>query len=342
MQIRAATLIKKNNIKILNLETPPLKTGELLVKIKYSSICHTQLQEIFGLRGKDKYLPLCLGHEATGIVVKVGKGVKKIKAKDKVCLTWIKGNGKQSNGVKYLNKKKNFVNAGPVNTFSNFSIISENRAIKLPKNSNLKKDVLMGCAIPTAFNAIFNTLKKAKKDNIIIFGAGGLGLACIFAAKEAGFKKIFALDKDKNKLKIAKEFGANNTILLNDLKKFDQIMKDYRNFFSNGIECSGNLNLMEKSINVIKNFGGKFIIIGNYPPNKKANINPWNFIMGKNITGSWQHQLSYDQFFPLFYKKFKKFKCNRYFGKKIYKLENINQAIKDFSSGKAVRPLIKM
>ena len=54
MQIKAATLIKKNNVKILNLETPALKSGELLVKIKYSSICHTQMQEIFGLRGKDK------------------------------------------------------------------------------------------------------------------------------------------------------------------------------------------------------------------------------------------------------------------------------------------------
>ena len=341
MQIKAATLIKKNNVKILNLKVPALKAGEILVKIKYSSICHTQLQEIFGLRGKDKYLPHCLGHEATGIVVKLGVGIQKVKVKDKVCLTWIKGDGKQTSGVKYLTQKK-IVNAGPVNTFSNFSVVSENRTIKLPKNSNLKKDVLMGCAIPTAFNAVFNTLKKATKDSIIIFGAGGLGLACIFAAKEAGFKKIYALDRDKNKLKVAKEFGATNSIHLSNIKKFDLVMKDYKNFFSNGLECSGNLKLMEKSINTIRNFGGKLIIIGNYPPSKKVNINPWNFIMGKNITGSWQHQLSYDKFFPLFYKKFKKFKYNSYFGKKIYTLANINQAIKDFSSGKVIRPLIKM
>jgi len=341
MQIKAATLIKKNNIKILNLETPNLEAGQVLVKIKYSSICHTQMQEIFGLRGKDKFLPHCLGHEATGIVVEIGKGVKKVKESDKVCLTWIKGDGKQSSGVKYINKSK-FVNAGPVNTFSNFSIVSENRLIKLPKKSNLKKDVLMGCAIPTAFNAIFNTLKKTKKDNIIILGAGGLGLACIFAAKEAGFKKIYALDKNNNKLKIAKKYGATDLVLLNDLKNYDAKTKNYKNFFFNVIECSGNLKLMEKSVDLVKNFGGKFIIIGNYPPNRKVNINPWSFIMGKNITGSWQHQLSYDKFFSLFYKKFKKFNCNHYFGKKIYSLKNINQAIKDFSRGKVIRPLIKM
>ena len=64
--------------------------------------------------------------------------VKKVRINDKGCLTWIKADGKDSFGVKYLNKKQ-FVNAGPVNTFSNYSIVSENRVVKLPKNSNLKK-----------------------------------------------------------------------------------------------------------------------------------------------------------------------------------------------------------
>lgn len=341
MDIRAATLIKKNKIKILNLKTPKLNNGQVLVKIKYSSICHTQIQEIFGLRGKDKYLPHCLGHEATGIVIELGKYVKKVKPGDKVCLSWVKGDGKEFNGTKYIYKDK-LINAGPVNTFSNYSVVSENRLIKLPKNSNLKKNVLMGCAIPTAFNAVFNTLKKTNKNNIIILGAGGLGLACIYAAKKAGFKNIYALDKDNRKLKLAKKFGANYFLLLKNINNFISLKKKYKNFFFNLIECSGNIKLMESSIELVKNFGGKFIIIGNYPPSKKININPWNFIMGKNMTGSWQNQISYDQMFSLFYKNFKDFNSNLYFGKKIYKLEEINQAIKDFYNGKTIRPLIKM
>lgn len=341
MQIKAATLLKKNKIKILKLETLNLQKSQVLVKIMYSSICHTQIQEIFGLRGKDKYIPHCLGHEATGVVVKTSKQVKKVSKGDKVCLTWIKGDGKEFVGTQYLYKNK-LINAGPVNTFSNYSVVSENRLIKLPKNSNLKKDVLMGCAIPTAFNAVFNTLNNVNKDNIVVLGAGGLGLACIFAAKKAGFKKIYALDKDNRKLKIAKKFGANNFILLKNLKNFDTVLKPYKNIFSSLIECSGNIQLMERSIELVKNFGGKFIIIGNYPPNKNISINPWNFIMGKNLTGSWQNQKSYDDLFNFFYKKFKNFNTNDYYGKKIYKLKDINLAIKDFRNGKVVRPLIKM
>ena len=220
MKISAATLIKKNFIKVLDLNLPKIQKGQVLVKIKYSSICHTQIQEIMGLRGKDRYLPHCLGHEATGLVEEIGPEVKKVKKNDKVCLTWLQSGGKRAGGVKYLHKKK-IINAGPVNTFSNYAIISEDRILKLPKKNNLKRDVLMGCAIPTAFNAVFNTLKGTTKDNIIIFGTGGVGLACIFAAKKVGFKKIFALDRVYKKLKVV--FVNFPTITLTNVKKCFEI-----------------------------------------------------------------------------------------------------------------------
>ena len=62
----------------MKLSLPKLKYGQSLIKILYTSICHTQLQEINGLRGKDNYLPHCLGHEATGIVIDKHSSVKKI------------------------------------------------------------------------------------------------------------------------------------------------------------------------------------------------------------------------------------------------------------------------
>ena len=71
MIAKAAVLIKKNKIKIKNLILPKLEKGQVLVKIKYSSICHTQIQEIDGLRGKDLYLPHCLGHEAVSLLINI-------------------------------------------------------------------------------------------------------------------------------------------------------------------------------------------------------------------------------------------------------------------------------
>ena len=63
---------------IINLNIPELNNGYVLVKMKYSGIFHTQLNEINGILGKDKYLPHCMGHEGTGEIIKVGKGCKKI------------------------------------------------------------------------------------------------------------------------------------------------------------------------------------------------------------------------------------------------------------------------
>ena len=76
MHFKAAVLEKKNLIKIYDLVRPTnLETGQILVKIFYSSICHTQLQEVEMKRGKDLYLPHCLGHEGVGVIEKTYKNL---------------------------------------------------------------------------------------------------------------------------------------------------------------------------------------------------------------------------------------------------------------------------
>ena len=81
LNFRAAVLFKQNsNLKIINIKSKnKLSKGQVLVKIFYSGICGSQLGEISGVKGKDKFLPHLLGHEGTGIVKKVGPGVKYFK-----------------------------------------------------------------------------------------------------------------------------------------------------------------------------------------------------------------------------------------------------------------------
>ena len=70
---------QKRKLDIINLNIPNPPKGYVLVKLKYSGICHTQLNEINGILGRDKYLPHCMGHEGTGEVIKIGKDIKKFK-----------------------------------------------------------------------------------------------------------------------------------------------------------------------------------------------------------------------------------------------------------------------
>ena len=91
MNFKAAVLTRVNKpLQILeDLKFSKLKRGQVLVKVLHSAICRSQIMEIEGKRGNDKYIPHLLGHEGAGIVEKIGHGVTKFFPGDKVFLSWI-------------------------------------------------------------------------------------------------------------------------------------------------------------------------------------------------------------------------------------------------------------
>src|SRR3990172_5018189 len=91
---QAAVLFQTGKpLRILELEIPVLRSGQILVDVAYSGVCHSQLNEVRGHKGPDRYVPHTLGHEGAGTVVAVGQGVTKVKAGDRVVLSWLKGSG---------------------------------------------------------------------------------------------------------------------------------------------------------------------------------------------------------------------------------------------------------
>ena len=105
-----------------------LAFGQVLIKIKYSGICGSQINEIDAAKGKDKYLPHLLGHEGSGIVEKIGEGVTKVRPGDHVILHWRKGSGIEAPNPNYTWKNKK-LNSG--NCLLNSSIFSVSKFIEL-------------------------------------------------------------------------------------------------------------------------------------------------------------------------------------------------------------------
>ena len=175
MYFKAAILEKKNKIKIYTLKKPKnLTKGQILVKIHYSSICHTQIQEIEMKKGKDLYLPHCLGHEGVGVIEKVFKNCKKFNVGDGVCLTWVKSGKTISKGNIYKDINNKSINSGPVHTLNEFAVVDQSRIYKLKDNTNFKNKVLLGCAMPTTFNIFLeNKIKKKNKYMCIRWGRIG-------------------------------------------------------------------------------------------------------------------------------------------------------------------------
>src|SRR5258705_42545 len=93
MKTQAALLVQTGHPLVLaEIEIPALKPGQVLVEVAYSGACGTQVMEWRGDKGEDKWVPHCLGHEGTGTVLEIGSAVTKVKAVDKVVLSWIRGN----------------------------------------------------------------------------------------------------------------------------------------------------------------------------------------------------------------------------------------------------------
>jgi len=344
MNFTAAVLTKNNSpLKIINkLKFTKLRKGQVLVRILHSAICRSQIMEIEGKRGKDKYLPHLLGHEGAGIVHGVGAGVKKITKGDKIFLSWIKGKGLDSGGTKIKNQKKT-INAGPITTFSNFSIISENRCFKIPKEFPLKKSVIFGCAVPTGAGIILNEIKPKKKDRICIIGLGGVGLSALIACKMLKLKNIIVVDIDNKKIKIAKKVGFKKTILLKNNKNAITKILNFNKgrYFDYTIESSGKSKSIEFAFSLTKKFGGKCFFASHPNEKSKISIKPFDLISGKKIFGSWGGGSDPQKIAKIMSKFFLKNKkiLNLYFTKE-YSLKNINKAIKDFKKKSVLKPLI--
>ena len=212
MKTKAAILTELNTpLAVEEIELPALDYGQVLVRIHRSGICGAQIGEIAGTKGPDRFLPHLLGHEAGGVVVEIGPGVSHLSAGDHVCLHWRKGAGIQARPAQYQWKGRT-VNSGWVTTFSEYSIVSENRATPVGKSIPFEIAALMGCAVTTGLGLINNDAKLKIGQSIAVLGCGGVGLNVIQGAALSAAYPIIGIDLYKSKLIQAKTFGATHVL----------------------------------------------------------------------------------------------------------------------------------
>ena len=212
-KMKAAILVElKKSLSIAEVELPEqLEVGQVLVKVHYSGICGSQLGEIDGAKGEDRFLPHLLGHEASGTVIETGPGVRHVKAGDKVVLHWRKGLGIESEPPNYRWAGRK-VNAGWITTFNEYAIVSENRLTPIPGDSDLEVAALFGCAVTTGFGVVVNNARLTIGESVVVFGAGGIGLNIVQAAALVSAYPIIAVDLHDNRLSLANQVGATHTI----------------------------------------------------------------------------------------------------------------------------------
>ena len=286
--MKAAILVAQNEPLVIDEIRLPqtLEVGQVLVRVLHSGICGSQLGEIDGAKGEDKYLPHLLGHEGTGVVKAVGPGVRYVKPHDHVVLHWRKSQGIESVPPSYEWKGKK-VNAGLIATFNEYAIVSENRVTPIAKDSDMETASLFGCAVTTGFGVAENNAKIRFGETVVVFGAGGVGLNIIQAAALLSAYPIIAVDLHDGRLELAKKMGATHTInskVFNAKGAIKEITEEYGvDVF---IDNTGQPTIIELGYEITK-AQGRLILVG--VPRKGKNINIYSLPLHFNKTISGSH-----------------------------------------------------
>ena len=319
--------------------------GQVLVKLAYSGVCHSQLMELQGRRGPDLYLPHLLGHEGSGQVVALGEGVTKVCLGELVILGWIKGSGLEGGAVQYncrhLPEK---INAGGVTTFNEYALVSENRLVPLPVGVPMDIAVLFGCAVPTGAGIITNDLQPFVGSTVAVFGLGGIGMSALMATMLFQCEKVIAVDISADKLVLARSFGATHTI---DASVSDPVIEIQT--LTNGIgvdyavEASGQIKVIEQAFTSIRRGGGVCVFASHPAQGSVISIDPYELICGKQIRGSWGGGSNPDVDIPIFAELYLqgKLPLEKLITKR-YSLEAINEALDDLEGHRVGRPLIEI
>jgi S-(hydroxymethyl)glutathione dehydrogenase / alcohol dehydrogenase len=286
MKTPAAILVEQRRPLVVDdVELPALGIGQVLVELKTSRICGSQIGEIDGVKGPDRYLPHLLGHEGGGIVREVGPSVKRMRPGDHVVLHWRPAEGLQVEPPVYQWRGQK-LNAGWVTTFNQFAVVTENRLTVIPKDLDLEIAPLLADTLTTGFGIVNNDAKVKVGESFVIFGCGGIGLGVVLAARLAGAHPIVAVDLFDHKLAKAREVGATHTINGREADSASAIREIVGHEGADVvIDGTGAPQIIEACYDLTA-AKGRCVLFGVMPHDKKVTLHTLPLHHGKVLTGS--------------------------------------------------------
>jgi len=217
---------KGKSVQIEDIVIPDPGPGEAVVTVQACGVCHTDLHYREGAINDD--FPFLLGHEAAGIVDKVGDGVTSVARGDYVIIAWRAPCGTcrscrrgrpwycfdSANAMRPMTLADGtpLSPALGIGAFAEKTLVAAGQAVKVDPALEPQVAGLIGCGIMAGFGAASNTGGVSRGDTVAVFGCGGVGDAAIAASALAGARTIVAIDIDPRKLEWAKGFGATHVV----------------------------------------------------------------------------------------------------------------------------------
>lgn len=217
-------------------------------------------------------------------MLEVGPEVTHVKAGDRVVLHWRPGRGLQPKPAIYDWKGKR-VNAGPVTTFSRFTVVAENRLTPVPAGTDFELCSLLADTLTTGIGTITNDARVRVSESVAIIGCGGIGLGAVLGASLAGAFPVVAVDLYDHKLEKAREFGATHLVNSGRTEFRPAVEEILGGKADVVIDGTGNPAVLKQALELTAS-KGRCVGIGVMPWDKEISINTLQFHFGKLLTGS--------------------------------------------------------
>lgn len=313
MKTRAALALQPGKpLEIVEVDLASPETGEVLVEIKATGICHT---DAFTLSGEDPEgrFPSILGHEGAGVVVEVGEGVSSLKSGDHViplytpecrqceyCLNpktnlcqairETQGRGVMPDGTsRFSYKGEQVLHYMGCSTFANHIVMPEIALAKVRQDAPFERICYIGCGVTTGVGAVTNTAQVEPGSRVVVFGLGGIGLNVVQGCRMVGAGQIIGVDVNPEREALGRKFGMTEFINPKSLGEVDVVahviqLTDGGADYS--FECIGNVATMRQALECCHKGWGESVIIGVAGAGKEISTRPFQLVTGRVWRGT--------------------------------------------------------
>jgi S-(hydroxymethyl)glutathione dehydrogenase / alcohol dehydrogenase len=311
MKVKAAIAwAPRQPLTIDEIDLAPPRTGECLVRLVATGVCHTDAYTMSG-RDPSGLFPAVLGHEGGGIVEDVGPGVATLVPGDHVIPLYIpecrnckfclsgktnlcgallatQGKGLMPDGTSRLSHRGRMLHHYMgTSTFAEYTVLPEVALAKIRRDAPLDRVCLLGCGITTGIGAVLNTAKVHPGASVAVFGLGGVGLSVVQGAVLAGAERIIAIDVNPRKFPLARQLGATDCLDASQVANVAEAvieMTDGGADFS--FEAIGNVEVMGQALACVHKGWGQAIIIGVAGAGEEIHARPFLLVTGRAWRGT--------------------------------------------------------
>jgi alcohol dehydrogenase len=352
---------KPISVETIDLDDPG--PGEVLVKMGAAGLCHSDLSIINGDRPRP--MPMVIGHEAAGIVEKLGSGVDDLKQGDHVILVFMPSCGRcvpcsegrpalcdpglaaniagtLISGARRLRRNGAFIHHQVgVSAFAEYAVVSRNSLVRVDAALPLDIAALFGCAVLTGMGAVVNAARVTAGSTVAVVGLGGVGLSALLGALAAGASRVVAVDLLDQKLALARQLGASDAFNASKPNFIEEIRAATGGGLDYVVETAGAADAMATAYKITRR-GGTTVTIGLPPPDATLAVPLVNMVAEeRTVKGSYIGSCVPVRDLPRYISLYRqgRLPVDRLMTDRI-KLDDINAGFERLRRGEAVRQVI--